>query len=51
MSTTLNMIFSFNYYLDLHNAISFTTDVNFDEVKLLMFYNLQTKNLTFFGRI
>ena len=27
--TTLNIVFSVNYYLELHNAIYFAVDVNF----------------------
>ena len=48
---TLNMTFSINYYLDLHNAISFHYCCNFLQVNLLMFYNVQTTNLTIFGKI
>ena len=45
-------IFSATCCLDLHNAIFFfTIDVNFHQVKLLMFYNVQTTNLTFVGKI
>ena len=45
------MIFSVTYYLDLHNAISFIVVIIFYQVKLSMFYNVQTTNLTFVGKI
>ena len=41
------MIFSVTSYLDLHNAIFFTIDVIFYQVKLLMFYIIQKIILTF----
>ena len=44
--TTWNMIFSVTFYSELHSAISFTIDVVFYQVKLLMYYNDQTTNLT-----
>ena len=48
----INMIFSVTYYLDLHKATSMDSiDVMFYQVKLLMFYNVQTTNLTFVGKI
>ena len=45
------MIFSVTRYLELHNAYLFTIDAAFYEVNLLMFYNVQTTNLTFVGNI
>ena len=45
------MIFSVTYYLNVHNAISLTIDVIFYKVKLLVFYNIKTINLTFFDEI
>ena len=42
--TTLNMIFSVTYYLDLHNAICFY------QVKLLVFYYVQTTNFIFVAK-
>jgi hypothetical protein len=44
------MIFSVTYYLELHNAILFTIDVAFYQVKLLLLHNVQTINLTFLGK-
>ena len=41
------MIFSATHYLELHNAISFSNDVTFYQVKLLMWINAQTISLTF----
>ena len=49
--TTLNKIFSVTYYLELHNAMLIIIDVFVHQVKLLLFYNVQTTNLTFFGTI
>ena len=47
--TALNMIFSATYYLELQNAIYlFTSDEMFDQVRLSMFYNVKTTNLTFY---
>ena len=45
--TAPNMIFSVTYYLDLHGAISLYCY----QVKLSMFYNVLTTNLTFVGQI
>ena len=45
------MIFSVTNYLDSHGAISFTIEISFYQVKLSMFYNVQTNNLTFIGTI
>ena len=39
--TPLNMIFSITYNLKLHISISFIINVNFYQVKMLMFYNVQ----------
>ena len=51
-NTTLNMIFSNAYGLELHNAISFfTIDVILYQLKFLMSYNVQSTNLTFVGKI
>ena len=41
--TTLNIVSSVTYYLELHNAISFY--YCFYEVKISMFYNVQTTYL------
>ena len=50
-NTTLNYVFSVTYYLELQNTIfSFTIDVNFYQVKLSMFYDVQITNVTFVGR-
>ena len=49
VTTTVNMIFSVTHYLDLHNAIYFIIDVISYQVKLLMFYSVQTTNLIFVG--
>ena len=49
--TTLIYIFGDNYYLELHNAISYYRLCNINQVKLLLFYNVQTTNLTFGGKI
>ena len=38
--TTLNMIFSVTYYLELHSAIFFYCSLIFYEVKLLLLYNV-----------
>jgi hypothetical protein len=49
---TINMILSVTYYLDLHDLKIFKTiDVIFYQVKLLMFYNVRTINLTFVDKI
>ena len=43
------MVFSVTYYLNLHNVD--VVDVILYKVKLLMFYNVQTTNLTFVRKI
>ena len=48
--TTQNILFSITYYLDLHKAKSFTIDVLFSNIKVLMFYDVQTTSLTFHGK-
>ena len=48
---TLNIVFRIMDYLELHNDISFTIKVIYYQVKLLMFYNVQTTNLTFVGKV
>ena len=51
-NTTLNMIFSIAYGLELHNAISFfTIDVILYQLNFLMSYNVQTTNLTFVDKV
>ena len=47
LTTTLNMIFSVVYYLELHSAIYSIIHVIFYQVQVLMFYNVQTTNSTF----
>ena len=47
MLSTLNVMFNVTYYLELHNAISLTTNMFLYHLKLLMFYHVQTTNLTF----
>ena len=42
---TLNMIFIVTCYLNLHNVTSFYYNVTSDQVKLPIFYNVQTNNL------
>ena len=51
--TTLNMILSVTYNLELCNIACtfFTIDIIFYQVKLLMFNNVQTVNLTFVSKI
>jgi hypothetical protein len=41
------------FYSELHNStfIIISIDVSFNEIKLLMFNNVQTTNLTFVGKI
>jgi len=39
--TTLNIVFSVNYYLELHNAIYFAVDVIYYQVNMLMFCTVQ----------
>ena len=51
LDTTLKLMFSVTNYLKLHSAIYFTIDVLFHQVNWLMFYNIQTINLTFVGKI
>ena len=50
---TLNMIFSVTYYLELHGVMFFYAIevIFFNQVQLLVFYNVQTTNLTFVDRI
>jgi hypothetical protein len=44
----LKMIFSVTYYLELQSATSSIVDVFFAyQVKLFLFYNVQSTNLTF----
>ena len=50
--TTLNMVFSVAYYLELHSAIYLLLLMSFFyQVNLLMFYDVQTTNLTWAGKI
>ena len=50
--TTLNMICSVTYYLELHSSVSlFSSDVLVHQVKLLMLYNVQVINLTCVGKM
>ena len=49
-TTTLNMIFSVTYYSDLRVPISFDYYCFFNQVKMLMFYSVQTTNLTMVGK-
>ena len=48
---TLNMTFSVTYCLGLHNAKHFYYWWKFCQVKMLMFYTVQTTNVTFVGKI
>ena len=43
----LNMVFSVTYDWELHNIVK---NVIFYQVKMLMFYNVQTIKLTFVGK-
>ena len=43
--TTLNILFSAIDYLELHNAISFLINTNLYQVKMLIFYDVQTIDL------
>jgi hypothetical protein len=51
--TPLDMIFSVPHYFKVHKAIyPFTTDVIFfNQVQMVMFYNVQTTNLTFINKL
>ena len=50
--TTLNMIFSVRDYLELHITIFFHYNwCIFYQVKLLLFYSVQTIDLTFVGKL
>ena len=42
------ILFSITYYLELRHATSFTVTKFFYQIKMLMFYVVQTTNLTFF---
>jgi hypothetical protein len=44
-TTTLNIVFSDTYYLDLHD-VKYMTNICY-QVKMLMFYNFQTTKSTF----
>ena len=48
--STLDMIHSATYYLDLHSAKSFDKLYIF-LTKLLLIYNVQTTNFTFVGKM
>ena len=49
--TTLYILFSVIHYLELHIPISFYSHLYFFcQVKMLMFYNIQTTNSTFVGK-
>ena len=49
--TALNIVFIVTSYLKLHDAIHmFATNVFFNQVKMLMSYNVQTADLTFVGK-
>ena len=51
LTTTLNVVFSVTYYLELQKLHIFTIDVIFFyQVKMLMLYNVQTTNSTFVGK-
>ena len=45
------MIFSVTYYIDLHSVYLFIIDVISYQVKLLIFYNIQTTNLKLLRKI
>ena len=47
---TPNMIFSVTYYSGMHGTINFYYWDFFYQVKLSIFYNVQTTNLTFVGK-
>lgn len=49
-STTLNNIFSITYYLNYTMLYIFTIIVKIDQVKILMFYNIQITNLIVVGK-
>ena len=50
--TTLYMIFSITYYLELRDAIPFFIDVKFlPSNVIILFYNAQTNKLTIVGKI
>ena len=43
---TLNIVFIVTYYLELRSAIHLSINVLVYQGKMLMFYNVQTTNLT-----
>ena len=49
--TTSNMIFSVTCYLIYMVLYLFTIEICFYQVKLSMFYNVQTTTVTFVGKI